>query len=61
MLSMKQARKLADWWDEHQEADRKRIETEKKEVHMKQVRKDTMANLTDEQIEALGINRDEII
>ncbi len=49
---------LADWWDEHQEADRKRIETEKKEVHMKQVRKDTMANLTDEQIEALGINRD---
>ena len=51
-----EARKLADWWDKHQEADRKRQEEEECEQKRKDLRNAGLAKLTPEEIEALGLN-----
>jgi hypothetical protein len=50
-----EARKLADWWDKHQEADRKRQEEEEREQKRTDLRNAGLAKLTPEEIEALGI------
>lgn len=49
------ARKLADWWDKHQEADRKRIEQEQHEREREELREAAIAKLTPEEREVLGI------
>lgn len=51
----KQSRALADWWDEHQEADREREEAEAKERKRKALRKVALAKLTKEEREALDL------
>lgn len=51
----KQSRKLADWWEEHQEADRERIKEEKQEANKKAARKRALSKLTKKEIEALDI------
>lgn len=50
-----QSRALADWWDEHQEADREREEAEAKERKRKALRKVALAKLTKEEREALDL------
>ena len=49
------ARRLADWWDKHQEADRKRLEEEYRQRQRDELRKQALAKLTPEEVEALGI------
>lgn len=49
------ARRLADWWDKHQEADRKRLEEEYRQRQRDELRKKALAKLTPEEVEALGI------
>lgn len=49
-----QARKLADWWDKHQEADRKRIQQEQMEIEREQLKKSALAKLTAAERWALG-------
>lgn len=49
------ARKLADWWDKHQEADRKRIEEEQRVQKREELRQAAINKLTPEEREALGI------
>jgi len=51
----KQSRALADWWDEHQEADRQREEAEANERKRKALRKVALAKLTKEEREALDL------
>jgi hypothetical protein len=51
----KDARKLADWWEEHQEADRKREAEEEAEKKRKKIAKQALAKLTKEEKEALGL------
>jgi hypothetical protein len=48
-----EARRLADWWDEHQEADRKRLEEELRQVLRNELRRKALDKLTPEEIEAL--------
>jgi len=51
-----EARKLADWWDKHQEADRQR-EQEQAEANKKAALQTAgLAKLTLEEIEALGLD-----
>jgi hypothetical protein len=50
-----EARRLADWWDKHQEADRKRLEEEHRQNMRDELRNKALAKLTPEEIEALGI------
>jgi hypothetical protein len=49
----KMARKLADWWDEHQEADRERIKEEAKLAKREALKKSAMAKLSKAEIDAL--------
>lgn len=49
----KQARHLADWWDEHQEADRQRIAKENLEKERKELIKQAKSKLTKEELDAL--------
>jgi hypothetical protein len=49
------ARKLADWWEEHQEADRKREAKEAEEAKKEAIRKEALATLSDEAKDALGL------
>lgn len=51
----KQSRALADWWDEHQEADRIREEAEANERKRKALRKVALAKLTKEERQALDL------
>lgn len=51
----KTARALADWWGEHQEADKKRIEKEKKEAATQKLKKQAFAKLSAEEKKALGL------
>ena len=51
----KQARKLADWWEEHQRADRKRIASEMKKIEKEALIESAMAKLTDSERAALGL------
>jgi hypothetical protein len=50
----KQARQLADWWDAHQEADRRRIAKENLEKEQKALIKQAKAKLTPEEFEAIS-------
>lgn len=49
----KTSRDLADWWDDHQEADREREEAEASERRLEELRRSAKAKLTPEEIEAL--------
>lgn len=49
------ARKLADWWDKHQEADRKRLEEEYRQLKRDELRNKALAKLTPEEREVLGV------
>jgi len=49
------ARNLADWWEEHQEADRKRVAEEKRQTLNIETRNHAIAKLTKAEREALGI------
>lgn len=56
------ARRLADWWDEHQEADRKRLEADRKRLEEEarqrkqdELRESALAKLTPEEKHALGV------
>ncbi len=51
----KKARRLADWWEEHEEADRRRIKIGKKEKQMKVARKTALSKLSGIEREALGL------
>lgn len=51
----KDARRLADWWDEHQLADKKRILREEKQKQRKLLVEQALAKLTPEEQEALKI------
>ena len=48
------ARRLADWWEAHQEADRKREALEAAEARKKLIRRRALAKLTAGEREALG-------
>lgn len=50
-----QSRKLADWWEDHEKVDRKRIAAEKAEEARQALVKSGIAKLTPEEIKALGI------
>jgi len=50
----KQARQLADWWEEHQAEDRKRIAKENLDKENKELIKQAKSKLTKEEIEALA-------
>ena len=49
------ARRLAGWWERHQEWDAKRVEEEEEERKLARIRKQARAKLTGEEIDALGI------
>lgn len=51
----KQSRDLADWWENHQEFDKKRIEQEKEEKRLKEVKVAALAKLSPMEKRALGI------
>lgn len=50
------ARKLADWWDEHQAADAARLKKEAKEKLKKATAKKALSKLTKEEKDALGLS-----
>lgn len=50
-----EARKLADWWDKHQEADRRRLEEEYRQLRRDELRKSGIAKLTPEERAALDL------
>ena len=49
------ARKLADWWDAHQESDRRREEAEIVEAERLAAQKSGLAKLTNKERKALGL------
>ena len=49
------ARKLADWWDEHQAADREKARKAGEEAEKERLVKQALSKLTPEEIEALGL------
>lgn len=51
----KRARKLCDWWEDHQEMDRLRKEREEQERKDEEIRQDALNSLTDEQKRVLGL------
>jgi hypothetical protein len=51
----KKARKLADWWDDHQEADRKKKAAKMSKKARDKARKSGLAKLTDEERGALDL------
>jgi|SRR6185369_6118853 len=51
----KQSRRLADWWEEHQEKDRQREARERKAQRIAELRISGLSKLTDEEIAALKI------
>ncbi len=52
----KNMRKVADWWDEHQEADRKREREEAEEANRQKLAKQGRDKLSEEERDALGID-----
>jgi hypothetical protein len=52
----KTSRRLADWWEEHQEADRKRLKKELKAVKDEEDRKVALDKLTPHERKLLGLN-----
>lgn len=53
----KKSRRLADWWEKHQKADRKRIRQEKEAEEMKEKRQAALSKLTKEDREVLGLTK----
>ncbi len=51
----KASRDLADWWEEHQEADRRREEREAAEARREADRRSALGKLTEEEKAALGV------
>lgn len=51
----KTARDLADWWEEHQEADKRRIAEEKREKELDAVREKALSKLTAKERRALDL------
>ena len=51
----KMGRKLANWWEKHQEADRKRIQAEDLQKMQEAVKTKALAKLTDAEKKALGL------
>ena len=49
------ARRLADWWDKHQEQDRKREAREAEQRYQQGLRKQGLAKLTNDERKALGL------
>lgn len=49
-----EARKLADWWQRHQEADRLRAEREREDAERATAKASALAKLTPEERKALG-------
>lgn len=49
------SRKLADWWDHHQEADRVRLLEEKEVKKQERIKEEALEKLSLEEREALGI------
>jgi hypothetical protein len=49
------SRKLADWWEEHEAADQKRIEAEAQKMREEAIRVQAIAKLTNEEKRILGI------
>lgn len=52
-----EARKLADWWDNHQASDLRREQKEKEAIEKENIRKKALGKLTKKEIEALGLNK----
>jgi len=46
---------VREWWEAHQEADRKAREARERKAHEARVRKEALAKLTDEERKVLGI------
>ena len=53
-----QARKLADWWDEHKKSDLERLAKEKEEALSKDARVSALEKLTSDERRALGVRDD---
>lgn len=53
----KDSRRLADWWENHQEVDKKREAEEAETARNAKLREAALAKLTDKEIRALGIKR----
>lgn len=51
----KDSRALADWWEKHEEVDRKRKAREQAEAEKKELIRSGLSKLTKEEIKALGI------
>lgn len=51
----KRARALADWWEEHLEADRARVAEEEAENRRRELEQSARSKLTPEELRALGI------
>lgn len=56
----KEARSLADWWEAHQEHDRQREELERVSAERNALKRQALAKLTQEEMDALGINPNHI-
>lgn len=52
----KTARDLADWWEEHQNADAERLRQADAEIAQGRLREQALSKLTDEEKRALGLN-----
>ena len=48
---------VRDWWEAHQEADRKAREAKERKEREARIRKEALAKLTDEERKILGIKR----
>jgi len=51
----KNSRKLADWWEEHQEADKKRLAEEAAEKKEQKLKQKAISKLTTKERKALGV------
>lgn len=51
----RESRDLANWWEEHLEADRKRLEAERDAANRRAVKQSAMGKLTKAERDALGI------
>jgi hypothetical protein len=48
---------VREWWDKHQEADRKAREAAAKKSHLAKVKREALAKLSDEEKAVLGIKK----
>lgn len=55
----KTARDLADWWEEHQAADRKRLEAESQAAEKQKLMDAALAKLSPAEAEALGFKKNQ--